>query len=307
LKSGNALASAKRLLSESSNVRQLENEQRDDGGWGPFHSRSSRLKQRIPSTEVGVERAITIGLEIDHPMLRKAREHIVDILEGRTPFPDYEERNDRWPMGKQLILCSTLSQIDPAHPLLDKPRKLWLEIAKRTFESGTYSEEDESRAHAELTGASVKGTYLVLRSRYHLTLLGSDSASLPRPLEGMYLDWLWRSQEGIGYLGVPLAAPPPFGSPGPLDRWFASHELLSRYCTKEWGCRARAAVEWLLRNRTRIGQWDFGPRASAQHYFPLSESWKARDAREVDWTVRVLILMRRYRDTIEPSDADSSG
>ncbi len=284
---------AYKAIDESINVIRLANEQLDDGGWGPFHSRSAKLKQAIPSTEVGVERAISLGLDSRHPILKNACDYIVEILEGRIPFPDYEERNDRWPIGKRLILCATLSLIDRNHPLLDGPRRLWAEIAGRTFSSGAYSEADEARAHRELTGASVKGSYLVLRSRYHLALLGSSRATLPHEIRSSWLDWLCSLEVGIGYLEVPLRAPPLSAYPGPLERWFASHELLSKHYPDEWSDRSGDSIDWLIKNRLSNGNWDFGSRAPTQHYFPLSESWKSKESREVDWTVRVLRLWRR--------------
>jgi len=53
-------------LKHSRYVEELADEQWVDGGWGAFHSRSTRLKHKVPSTEVGVERALSLGLDASH-------------------------------------------------------------------------------------------------------------------------------------------------------------------------------------------------------------------------------------------------
>ena len=220
------LQRAKENLKYSLCIRELEQEQRQNGSWGAFHSRSTKLKQKIPSTEVGIERALTLGLEPSDPILEKATQYILDIMEGKIVFPDYHEKNDRWQTGMRLFLASTLSLIYPNHPILHKDRILWHEIAKRSFRFGKYSEQEEIKAHAQLTGATVKNSYLVLNSRYQLNILGSMPKMLSEKLEIVLLQWIWQNPNGIGYLGIPLNRKPPT-KPEHFDRWLASLELRS--------------------------------------------------------------------------------
>ena len=278
--------------SDSRWVRELAEEQRSDGGWGPFHSRSTLLKQRIPSTEVGVERALALGLDASHPILTEAREYIVAVMRGDLAFPDYHEKNDRWATGMRLFLASTLSLIEPEHPALDEDRELWSEIAKRTFRSGTYDEQDEIDAHAELTGATVKDSYLLIGGRYQLSILGSKAGLLTSETEDALLRWLWERPQGIGYLGIPLSEPPP-AKPGPFDRWLASLELVAR-CFPSRAEFAAPAIEWLWDRRNGEAFWDFGPRPAASSFLPLSDNWRHRKDRAFDWTTRILLLLRRY-------------
>lgn len=273
-------------------IRELANEQWPDGGWGAFHSRSTRRKQKIPSTEVGVERALALGLDSEHPVLQKASAYILSIIQGERVFPDYHEKNDRWPTGMRLFLASTLSLIHPTHPTLDADRQLWLAIAKRTFQSGAYSAQAEIDAHAELTSATVKDSYLVLNNRYQLNLLGSLPGLLPADLETALLDWLWQRPEGIGYLEMPLYQPPP-DKPGQVDRWLASLELLARGFPT-WVNFAQPSIDWLMQQRDEQGLWDFGPRPSSLTYLPLSDNWRSQQTRRFDWTTRVLILLSKY-------------
>ncbi|NIV29306.1 MAG: hypothetical protein GWN58_07305 [Anaerolineae bacterium] len=292
------LKRARGRLDLSRCVQELEGEQREDGGWGPFHSRSTRLKQRIPSTEVGVERALALGLDRSHPVLQKAVAYIIDIMESRREFPDRHERNDRWEIGMRLFLASTLSLIEPEHEILNEDRELWVEITRRTFRSGEYSEEDEVAAHAELTGATVKDSYLVLNNRYSLSVLGSARGLLSPELEGALLDWLWNREDGIGYLCIPLSGEPPCEKAGHFDRWLTSLEMLGRLFPGWVDC-AWEAVEWIWEQRDAEGTWDFGPRPSSGSYLPLSDSWRRRQDRRFDWTARVLVLLRRFCDGLD--------
>ena len=284
------------LTTESKQVRKLASEQWGNGSWGSFHSRSTKLKQNIPSTEVGVERALTLGLERNHPILCKTENYLVEILEGKSKFPDYPEKNDRWSTGVDLFVSSTLSLINPYHPALDKPRNLWLKILKRSFRTGTYDENDEIATHEVLTGASVKDSYLVLKSRYHLILMGSDSSLIPLTLKRQYIEWLWHHREGIGYLCIPLNRDASINHPGPLDRWFVSHELLSKYYPFVWAKLFFENAQWLWSKLNKDHLWDLGPKASTQHYFPLSDNWLIRMNRQVDWSTRILLLLKRFYD-----------
>ena len=290
------LLEAREGLDSSHHVQVLASEQRGDGGWGPFHSRSTKLKQKTASTEVGVERALSLGLDASHPVLQRAAAYIVNVMEGAIPFPDYHEKNDRWLTGMWLFLASTLSLIQPDHPLLDPDRELWGEIARRSFQSGEYSEEDEMRAHAYLTGATVKDSYLVLNGRYQLNILGSVPGLLPDGLERALVEWLWQRENGVGYLGVPLGGPPS-QRPGEFDRWLTSLEMLSRLFPG-WVIQAGEAIDWLWGERDDTGCWDLGPRASTSTFLPLSDSWHRRENRAFDWTTRALILLRRYHDRV---------
>jgi hypothetical protein len=219
-------------------------------------------------------------------------------MQGDADFPDREEKNDRWQTGKRLFLASTLSRIDPDHPALHRDRQLWHEIAERAFRSGRYRQRDEIEAHAELTGATVKDSYLVLGGKYQLNLLGSAPGLLSGELEKALLRWLWDRPEGIGYLGVPLMRTPP-PKPGPVERWLGSLELVSRLFPA-WTQFGQPVMEWLWDQRGEAGEWDLGPRARSSATLPLSDHWRSRRNRQHDWTTRVLLLLRQYTEDSRP-------
>jgi hypothetical protein len=108
------------------------------------------------------------------------------------------------------------------------------------------------------------------------------------------VDWVWRKQDGVGYLEVPLSNLPQRFTAGMLDRLFTSLELLSYF--PSWRRLADNVIAWLWTNRDAEGLWDFGPRASMSVYFPLSESWRQIKHRQHDWSTRVLALLMNYYD-----------
>jgi energy-converting hydrogenase A subunit M len=100
-------------------VQELIQEQQGDGSWGRLHSRDSQAKARIVTTEVGVERALALGLDVTDPALRNAARYLANLLEGKANYLDRPERNDRWPTGVRLFAAATLARIQPDHAALD--------------------------------------------------------------------------------------------------------------------------------------------------------------------------------------------
>ncbi|MEW5825724.1 MAG: hypothetical protein AB1778_02750 [Candidatus Bipolaricaulota bacterium] len=284
---------ARREVDTSIHVERLIAEQRPDGGWGRLHSRDTSSRSAVPTTEWAVERALALGLDARHPILAKAVRYLADVLAGRAVPPDPPERNDRWTTGLQLFAASALARIEPGHEALDVPWRLWQEIARRTLSDGSYDAAAEAEAHHALTGATVTGSYLVLSNRYTLALLAARAADLPDGLAASLVRWIWRKPDGIGCYGVPVSAPVQTPDSGAGERWFLSHELLAGFSVA--GMATAPLADALAERRRPDGLWDFGPRAAWSWALPLSESWRRRDARAVDWTVRVLALLGAWR------------
>lgn len=282
-------------LVSNTHVAQLAAEQRPDGGWGRFHSRDSKRNDPVPTTEWAVERCLSLGLSPEYPILKRTVQYIQNILTWKIPFPDPAEKNDRWPVGRRLFLAATLARIRPEDPLVQQESLLWLEIYQRTFAAGDYSPYREAAAHAEFTGASAERSYLVLNGRYQVTLIGSARVARFEPELDVYFQWIWKNPKGLGYLNQPLFKPPRNRARN-VDLWLASHELLARYYT-QWAVNARDILRWVWNQKDKDGFWDLGSRSRNTPYLPYSESWRLADNRKIDWTVRILVLLRRYVST----------
>jgi hypothetical protein len=81
-----------------------------------------------------------------------------------------------------------------------------------------------------------------------------------------------------------------------LERWLASLELLARF--PHWADVAGSGVEWLWRAQHADGWWDFGARVAYSTLLPLANDWRMPTARRFDWSARVLLLLRRYYDSL---------
>lgn len=273
-------------------VKQLVREQHPDGSWGRFHSRDSQSKQKTITTEFGVERGLALGLDTSHLVFCRTIDYLTQLLSGQIDFPDPAEQNDRWPAGTALFSAATLALLKPNHPFVDLTWALWANIATQIFKRGEYDPEAEIQAHRVLTGATVKDSYLVLNNKYTLTLLSTRIQELPDALSSQVLSWVWNHPQGVKYLGVPPAKLPVALKPGLLDRWFSTHELLSRF--QGWRDQAGRLVDWLMSKQGEDGLWDFGMRSVSSHYFPLSPDWRKPINRKSDWSTRTLVLLSRF-------------
>lgn len=171
---------------------------------------------------------------------------------------------------------------------------MWERLACRIFVSGRYDQEAEIKAHKEITGASVKNSYLTINNKFSLMLLGKSKSDLRKKYEKLLLFWLFNREDRIGYQNVSLSTPPQSFKPGFLDRWFNSHEILSSF--KMWKDFAGDFFSWIRGQRDEQELWDLGPRANGGYlyYFPLSESWRKPVNRKIDWTMRILVLLNKY-------------
>jgi hypothetical protein len=299
--SGKDLETARRDLESSRHVQMLRQEQRPDGSWGRFHSVDTRLKRKTGTTQDGVRRALSAGLDADHPILRKATRYIAGILRGMTRFPDPAEANDRWPTGSWLFAASTLALIQPDHPALDPVRTRWLQVVSHTFASGRFDPVAEAQAHHDLHGINTPIAYLTLRNRFAAELLGSRPDLLPPPIERAYVEWLWHQPNGLAYLDIRFSSPQPAAvrSSG-FARWLNAMHILSRFPSST--AVSPDAILWLWNQRQGDDLWDFGGKASHPRF---SESWRQPRRRMHDHSLLPLILLRRHRSALTPIAAST--
>ena len=65
--------------------------QEANGGWGLLRSKDYSVKAKIPTSGVGIERCLYLGLTLeDRDLLFMAREYLLSFLEGNPPEPVFE-------------------------------------------------------------------------------------------------------------------------------------------------------------------------------------------------------------------------
>ncbi len=285
------LLRSRRVALESRWIKDLSEEQCEDGGWKRFHSADSGAKRRIPTTEAAIRRVVQLGVDVDTKMTTQAIVYLERLMTHELAWPESKEINDKWPVGQELFIAATLAELSPDHKLLIEPCRKWAEIATSAFESGQYDPEAEWKAHCRLTGAvTMRNSYLVLRNRYALSLLSSPQADLCAFTEQALLNWLWKHPRGLGYADVPLSAPINSLRHTQGYRWLDSHMLLTRF--SGWSSKAEFIVRDLIPLQNQVGLWDFGPSLELPR---LSENYRREMNRTIDHSVHALLLLDAFR------------
>ena len=302
------LLDSKSHLTENKWIQQLQEEQWDDGSWGRFHSQDTKRKQIIPTTEYAIRRACQLGLDLDNPMLQKARDYCVGIL-----LDEYETRDQKefirfgtelWDTGIKKIVAATLSEIQPDHPVLDEYRNFWISIMIRSYPDGYYNREAEIEAHSELRKIIVTNSFkrahidrggFQIVDRYSVRLLGTQSDLIPETVEKAYFLKLWN--EGVGYMTI--GYPQEQLQSLRFADWISKVTLLSDF--PSWKKNIKSQIEWLWQQNhengiwiTESGFWDFDSKNTGTGKTYLSSSWRKKENRAFDWTTRILVLLCKY-------------
>jgi hypothetical protein len=268
-------------------IQLLQKEQWKDGSWGRLHSRDTKRKQQIYTTEVGVRKSILLGLDKGHPIVQNALKYLTEnISEGMCRDPP--EKNDRWPIGVKLFFASTLALIDSSLVLLDPIFDPWIQILEKTFGSGNYSLEKEKLSHIDIFGLKDELKFLHLNSKYHLELFSSRPSRISKKTIHSYLDWLWRSKSRIRYLGVDLADYQNLPQNN-LYSWLDALMIILKFNYR--GRHSYSAIEWLWNQRNDQDLWDFG--LVNGNYYKLSSNWRKKN-RIYDCSTLVLCSLAEF-------------
>lgn len=284
------LDAAVAALDDSPHVQTLAKEQWADGSWGRLHSTDYAAKQRIGTTEIGVERATELGLARSHQILQSTQSYLEAVLEGRACIPDRAEKHENWPTGVTMFAGAALSGFAPKSSALDDTWDFWSAVVRRSFATGKHDLDAELRTHRQLLGRSGDCGWLRLHSKYVVMILGSRAKQLPSHTETAYVRWLWeRCPKGLVYVDVPLESHPLKLRGWRLHAWLRLLELLSAFPSARH--HAGPAIARLLEARTANNLWDFGVQPSCPR---LSDSYRKRQVIAHDWTTQVACLLRRY-------------
>ena len=275
---------------ESRWVTELRETQFPDGSWGRFHSRDSALKQRFPTTELAIRRALSLGLNVADHLLQKTLTYVRSVMDGTATWTDPPEKHEGWPVNTRFITAATLLLLDSADERAIPSTHAWTDVAVETFADGCYSPEAEQAAHRRVNDIHTRGKHLKLAGLYPLLLLSSGFADLPAKTEKALLDWVWNKADGIYYVySDRVSDPPELDSPHFID-WLEEVRLLCRF---EYGkTLCRPVIEWLWQQRDKDSLWDFGPASKDGFHLPLSESWQRIIDRKIDCSVLALSLIR---------------
>lgn len=287
-----ALSALRGEYLKSDIVEELYQTQDMNGGWGKLRSKDYSVKARIPTSGVGIERCLYIGLTMeDRDILFMACEYLQDLLLGRSSEGVFE-KNERALPWQKAIVCNLLEAITADNPLCDETYRQWRYIAGRAYEGGEYSYEKDRAAQHEV--------FLTRESRLvpmQSELLLKRRREIPPALEDAMLRHLGRRASENGYFWdkTPHKLPDSFVYKQ-TRRWFETFYYINQFR----GSRIylEDAVEWILENAREDGLWDWGPQVKDPwgyfRYFSCSRHYSHN--RVVDCTVEVLDFLKKYME-----------
>ena len=273
-------------------VEEMAQTQDDYGGWGNFQSKDYSVKAKIPTSSVGIERCLYIGLTAaDRDILFLAGEYLEELLSG-TSHEKVREKNERAVLWQRAKVCNLLEAIAPRSPLCDETWRQWLFIAGRAYEDGVYCYEKDKAAQHEV--------FLTREDRLvpmQSELLLRRREEIAPSLEDAMLRHLGGDACTNGYFWdkTPDKLPENFVY-NKTRRWFKTFNYINQFR----GSRLylENAVEWLMDNVRKDGVWDWGTQTKDPwgyfEYFSCNRNY--RHNRVVDCTIEVLDFLKKYID-----------
>ena len=262
-------------------VELLKTNQHEDGGYGRFHSRNSKIKQKFPTTEKAADSIKMLDIQRGNPLTDKLCDYMEKILKHEIEWPDGFEKNKWYRPAQPLFVASKLSTFGSNCKEYMDIFNCWHTILKEAFANGEYDKMRTKKISNELLGCDIDGSYIRLNSIYLIELFGNMLAEISEELKQNYLRWLHHSGKMIGYTGVVLNQ----GFNNNFSELYKVYFLLSKFsCFKT---EFKEELSFLKNRRNKDGFWNFGKNFSCQK---LSDDWRSRDRMNTDHTIMALLL-----------------
>lgn len=289
------LTELRREFLKSDIVEEMYQCQEANGGWGRIRSKDYSVKTKIPTSGVGIERCLYIGLTVeDRDILFMAREYLLSLLDG-TGTEKVFETNERAVPWQNAIVCNYLEAIQTHTVECDDTYNQWHYIVHRAYGSGEYSYEADAAAQHEvfLTREArlvPMQSELVLKRRERLAP-GVEEAML-RHLGGH------ANVHGNFWDKTPGNLPEEFCHKQ-MRRWMHTFNYINQFRGSE--LYLKNAVDWLVKQAREDGLWDWGPQTKDPWgyfgYFSCNRHYQHN--RVVDGTMEILKFLKQYLDNNE--------
>lgn len=231
-------------------------------------------------------------------ILSKAVSFMSGMINGVESWSDRIERFNEWTITTKMITASVLSRVNRFHPALDNVWELWAKITESAFENGGHNLYRELKAFKEITGIISTKRDSKLNKLYPLALLSATKNNLSPETEKAYLQWIWDNNEGIYYLTwFSLNIFPEITSKA-FPFWLKAIDIFSDFIYGK--TLAKDSVNYLWSLRGKDGLWDFGNNSKSAGYartscgWQLSEDWRNPINRQLDCTLRILLLLKKH-------------
>lgn len=285
------ISQTRQAMLESKWVTEVLAAQQENGTWGRFHSEDTKEKHKFRTTELALRRCKVLGLDHHHERIQKSIRYMEAVLQKQVEWSDRSEKPDSWLVAVEVITAATLSQFAPRHPLLAPVIEKWVEIARSSITPQGYSESGELAAQRRVH--HIQSNFHYLLTKYSLQLLSCQPGLLSPELEEALVPWAWSKPDGIGYFKRIQLTQMPSGSAYPQVKTpLEVAELLSGFRSSKAVCEP--FLQWLWERRYAQGLWDFGEKGGEIIEYPLSEDWRERQKRSIDYTTRILCILKRF-------------
>lgn len=262
-------------------VELLKANQLDDGGYGRFHTRNSKIKQKFPTTEIAIDSMKMLGIRRGNFLIDKLCDYMEKTLKNEIEWPDGFEKNRWYRSAQPLFVASKLSIFGSDCKEYMEIFKCWHAILKEAFADGEYDKDKTNKISKELLGCDIDGSYIGLNSIYLIELFGNMHAEIEDELKQNYLKWLHHNGKVICYSGVILDQ----GFDNDFSALYRVYFLLSKFpCFKT---EFEEELSCLMDKRNQDGFWNFGKDFSCQK---LSDDWKSQAKMSIDHTIMALLL-----------------
>jgi len=267
-------------------VTKWEQSQNPQGFWQPFHG----------LTEGVIRMLLSYGLDSNNPILSKARECLISLLQGKETTGQHEKQdNPLWYpiMFEPLIFASMLSLLDPENEHINEQRKLRSNFTEIAFASGKYNSDADANAQLEHFGFKTKRTIPPF-NYYNLLLLapnGDKDFISDRASNGL-VDFHMNEAGGVYYVygnkpSKMVAIHEQNRDSSDFWHWIRALSLIAQF--KGWEKYEHNFVDWIMEQRNQDGLWEFPKKFD----FVLSNSWRGKN-KMIDSTIFVLrFLMKK--------------
>jgi len=269
-------------------AREILSLQKKDGSWGYFHTLSEPGKSPI-TTEQALRRLFILGYSIEDEPIQRCVSYMNDCLLGKKQIPDRREKVHNWDIFTSIMLSTWIRKFTKDCEHANKISRIWADIISYAFEDGAYNREKNIEAYQSAFGVKPKGGRLVDFVNFYQVSLISDC--LDERTESAVFDYILNYDSGIYYIYESrLSVTPEVFDSKKASRYLGGIELLANY--KKNKGKLNFVTDWLNANRNENGNWDMGGTVNDKVYFPLSDNWRNKSAREADCTYRIEKLIK---------------
>jgi len=265
--------------------------QEEDGKWGCFHSLSQFYNAPI-TTEQALRRLERLGYTIEDDCIKKAVAYMDDCLTGKKTIPDRQEKVHDWSIFTSMILATWIRRFTLDNSNANKTAKQWADVISHAFAEGVYNHSAYVKAYHEILGMKPNGGRLIdFMNFYPISML---AGCLSSETEKALMRYALHKEDGIYYIyDKRLSNLPCCFESREASRYLGAIELLVKY--KSAKDELKFVVDWLNEMKKEDEKWDMGKSVNDKVYFPLSDDWRRKEAREADCTERIKILLHELQ------------